>query len=94
MAEEIFQADADKNQGGMGQAVSTMANQEKELADEDKNIFDWCKEGDLAQVRKLLANTDINHKDEEVSVSMQMATTLWDVSCSLLNSFFLELNLI
>lgn len=54
--------------GGLGVGVSTLAgNAEEELSDQQKSIFDWCKEGNIDQVRQLLSHegTNINQMDEE-----------------------------
>lgn len=42
---------------GMGVSVSTMAYEdEKEIPDKDKTVFDWCKFGDLDQISHLIKN--------------------------------------
>eukprot|EP00057_Strongylocentrotus_purpuratus_P031217 XP_783927.4 PREDICTED: acyl-CoA-binding domain-containing protein 6 [Strongylocentrotus purpuratus] len=53
---------------GFGLGVSTMlVEEEEELSDQEKSIFDWCKEGDVDQVRLLLSNegTNIEQVDED-----------------------------
>ncbi|XP_041482165.1 acyl-CoA-binding domain-containing protein 6-like [Lytechinus variegatus] len=53
---------------GLGVGVSTMlAEEEAELSDQEKSIFDWCKEGAEEQVRLLLSREDssINQVDED-----------------------------
>jgi len=55
-------------------AVSCMHNDEDVLADCEKTIFDWCKEGAVTRVRKLLnKNQDaVNEKDDEVCLMMNI----------------------
>ncbi|XP_013410093.1 acyl-CoA-binding domain-containing protein 6 [Lingula anatina] len=50
-----------------GVVVSTMPNPDSDLKDEEKTIFDWCKEGDLEKLTKSLKKegADINVKDGE-----------------------------
>ncbi|XP_033119096.1 acyl-CoA-binding domain-containing protein 6-like isoform X2 [Anneissia japonica] len=51
-----------------GMSVSTMKKGEDEvLSDSDKTVFDWCKEGNLEELKKHIATDDtiINKKDEE-----------------------------
>jgi len=62
----------------MGISVSVMRCDDDgvRLEDEDKNIFDWCKEGSLKNVRQLLAAD--NHVDSEVC---QTALYLWASRC-------------
>ncbi|XP_072014480.1 acyl-CoA-binding domain-containing protein 6-like [Amphiura filiformis] len=53
---------------GMGFGVSTMCREEEDhISDDDKTLFDWCKEGNAEQLSRLLANVDvdINKQDEE-----------------------------
>lgn len=51
----------------LGVSVSTMANDEEELDDTMKTIFDWCKEGNTKQVSKLLQKkNEVDTKDKEV----------------------------
>ena len=62
-----------KPKAGMGVAVSTMANDEEELDDDEKTIFDWCKDGDGDKMNQLLKSrtVTINEKDEEVRRGIQ-----------------------
>lgn len=55
--------------GGVGPVVSRMATQEKELAEEEKTMFDWCKEGRRDKLESFLDLTpdSINTKDSQVS---------------------------
>ena len=57
-------------EGGMGVTVSTLYNAEYEadckIKDEDKTAFDWCKEGNVKEMTKILekSKTGANVKDE------------------------------
>ena len=51
----------------VGAAVSTMSDKE-DIPDDEKTIFDWCREGNTDKVTLLLRNTDVNIKDENVSI--------------------------
>ncbi|KAJ8300293.1 hypothetical protein KUTeg_021812 [Tegillarca granosa] len=49
-------------------SVSTMSCSDVEIADENKTIFDWCKEGNTEQIKNLLScpgGIDINNKDSD-----------------------------
>ncbi|XP_046543412.1 acyl-CoA-binding domain-containing protein 6-like isoform X2 [Haliotis rubra] len=52
---------------GMGICVSTMANTDEQLADQDKTVFDWCKEGNTEKVCLTFAtyDTGVNKLDPE-----------------------------
>ena len=52
--------------GGVGPVVSRMADREQELSDEEKTLFDWCKEGREDRLQALLSPDDINAKDSQV----------------------------
>lgn len=60
------------NNGGMGLSVSTLYNAEieKELNvnDEDKTLFDWCKEGNANKLKKILKQrkNGVMEKDDHV----------------------------
>lgn len=47
-----------------------MANHERELAEEEKTVFDWCKEGRQDKLESLLSLSPaaINTKDSQVSL--------------------------
>lgn len=52
---------------GMGPAVSIMCHSEEEIiSDENKTVFDWCKEGNCKEVTKFASRKgfDVNSKDE------------------------------
>ncbi|XP_046844331.1 acyl-CoA-binding domain-containing protein 6-like [Xenia sp. Carnegie-2017] len=55
---KVSQGSSVDNNGGMGLSVSTLYNAEieKELNvnDEDKTLFDWCKEGNANKLKKIL----------------------------------------
>ena len=59
-----------KKTSGLGVGVSTLASQEEDLTDDQKTIFDWCKEGNMDRVTTLLtrqkSDVDINKTDENV----------------------------
>ncbi|GFS09113.1 acyl-CoA-binding domain-containing protein 6-like [Elysia marginata] len=59
--------DSGSSGAGMGVAVSVMANTDVELSEEDKTVFDWCKEGDLERVRAMVTSgaASVNGLDEE-----------------------------
>lgn len=50
-------------------SVSTMSNTDSELDNQNKTVFDWCKEGDINQMSRILQseNIDINGLDDAVS---------------------------
>ena len=43
-----------------------LARTEENLKDEEKSLFDWCKEGNVEKIRELLNPDNINHQDEDV----------------------------
>ena len=49
--------------------VSRMADQEQELAEEEKTVFDWCKEGREDRLQPLLSLDNINTKDSQVGTN-------------------------
>ncbi|XP_005099103.1 acyl-CoA-binding domain-containing protein 6 [Aplysia californica] len=51
----------------LGVSVSVMANTDSELSPDEKDIFDWCKEGNVEKVRELLTfgAEAVNGLDEE-----------------------------
>ena len=40
----------------------------QDIPDNQKTIFDWCREGNTDKIKLLLKETDSNIKDENVSV--------------------------
>ncbi|XP_076841412.1 acyl-CoA-binding domain-containing protein 6 isoform X2 [Brachyhypopomus gauderio] len=56
----------DRRTGFGGAAVSSLY-QEETIREEDKNIFDYCRENNIEQVSKALSSmkVDVNTKDEE-----------------------------
>ena len=53
--------------GGVGgPVVSRMVNTEEDLPDNEKTIFDWCKEGRKDRLQNLLSPDNINTKDNQV----------------------------
>ncbi len=58
-----------KPKSGMGVAVSTMGVHGDDLEDDQKSVFDWCKDGDVARVKKILHGdgVDVHVTDEDVS---------------------------
>ena len=50
-------------------SVSTMSNTDPELDSTNKTVFDWCKEGDIKQLSKLLQSKNINVNSLDDSVS-------------------------
>jgi len=58
-----------KAKAGMGIAVSTLQSlDDPPMSDEDKSAFDWCKEGNVEVVQRLLRTNecDIQKLDENV----------------------------
>lgn len=56
----------DRNeQGGLGVSVSTLQKEDMDIADENKTVFDYCKEGNLRKFETLLHSIDMNTVDEE-----------------------------
>lgn len=51
-----------------GPVVSTLATNIEMIPENEKNIFDWCREKQLDKLKKCLENGEsINQKDDEVS---------------------------
>lgn len=40
----------------------------QDIPDDQKTIFDWCREGNIDKIKLLLKKTDSNIKDENVSL--------------------------
>lgn len=45
--------------------TSTMASQDDDIDDDEKTIFDWCKDGDTKKVSSLLDKNNVDAVDEE-----------------------------
>lgn len=46
-------------------SVSTMADCKSEvLPDDKKTAFDWCRDGSLAALKKLVTKENVDNKDE------------------------------
>ena len=59
--------------GGTWVSVSVMSNTDTEIADENKTIFDWCKEGNIQQLTDSLSrdrSISVNDKDDSVSIQL------------------------
>ena len=55
--------------GGGGPAVSTLAggdSGDSDVPDDEKTVFDWCKEGHVTKLESLLTDDSINSKDSQV----------------------------
>ena len=71
LAKYVFQEKSSDN-GTMGVSVSTLYNADYEkdckIRDQDKTAFDWCKEGNIKEMTKILEKTKIeaNVKDDQV----------------------------
>lgn len=51
--------------------MSRMASEEEEIEESQKTIFDWCRDGNIDVVEKMLGDisvTDINALDENVGL--------------------------
>jgi len=58
-----------KAKAGMGIAVSTLQSfDDPPVSDEEKSAFDWCKEGNIEVIQRLLHTNecDIQQLDENV----------------------------
>ena len=66
-----------KASSGLGVSVSKMSSNDETLSDDKKTIFDWCIEGNLDQVTRLLpSQQNINERNSEVSEATgQVLTT-------------------
>ena len=55
---------------GLGVVVSKPAKPDDEnIADNDKTLFDWCKEGVVSKVKSFLKDgADVNDQDKQVNV--------------------------
>ena len=76
--------------GGVGPVVSRMANQERELAEEEKTLFDWCKEGRGNKLQALLSPDNINTKDSQVGSTYIISTEGCSYPCIPVNRFSLN----
>ena len=61
--------------GGTGPVVSRMADKESEIAEEEKTMFDWCKEGREDRLQPLLSLDNINTRDSQVGSQSCHAST-------------------
>jgi len=62
--------------GGGGPVVSTlMKEQEDEIPEQDKSVFDWCKEGNVDRLSAMLSASNVGSVDEEVTGAEEYATT-------------------
>ena len=55
--------------GGTGHSVSTLAGgdgEDTDVPDEEKTVFDWCKEGCVSKLESLVTDGDVNLKDNQV----------------------------
>ena len=55
--------------GGTGPAVSTLAGGEtsdSDIPDEEKTVFDWCKECRVAKLEEMVTKESIDSKDGQV----------------------------
>ncbi len=48
--------------------MSTLIEKEEIIPDNQKTIFDWCREGDLDKIKDCLKHNDIDQIDEQVRV--------------------------
>lgn len=65
--EKISSGEAPPKQPGWV-AVSCLQNTEEELSNDQKSIFDWCKEGNVENMINMLAtksSVDVNQKDDD-----------------------------
>ncbi|KAK3087153.1 hypothetical protein FSP39_002416 [Pinctada imbricata] len=60
-----WQASTGNPPEGSWVSVSTMQNPDEHLPDENKTIFDWCKEGNVQQIKTLLSNGGIKVNDSD-----------------------------
>jgi acyl-CoA-binding protein len=60
-----------------GLKISTMTNTEAKLLDLDKSIFDWCKEGSLENVRRLLDSQSNQHDSINQTDENYMSLLMW-----------------
>ena len=55
--------------GGTGHSVSTLAggdDEDTDVPDEEKTVFDWCKEGCVSKLEGLVTDSNVNLKDNQV----------------------------
>ena len=51
---------------GSGPVVSTLAEKSEVVPENQKDLFDWCKEGRLDKIKECLkSGEDINQRDDE-----------------------------
>lgn len=55
-----------KGGGGGGPVVSTLMKNDDAIPDEKKNMFDWCKEGNVTKLAAVVTQREVNIQDEEV----------------------------
>ena len=50
--------------------MSTLAggdSKDVDVPDDEKTVFDWCKEGCVSKLENLVMDDDVNSKDNQVS---------------------------
>ena len=51
-----------------GPVVSRIiAEEEESVPDDQKTVFDWCKEGNVDRLSAMVTNQNVNSKDEQVA---------------------------
>ena len=58
--------------------MSTLAGgeeEEKDTPDNEKTVFDWCKEGSVSKLNELVTDDCINSKDNQVSIIKSRSVT-------------------
>ena len=61
--------------GGTGHSVSTLAKgdaEDSEVPDDEKTVFDWCKEGRVSKLESLVTDECVNSKDNQVSAFIKL----------------------
>lgn len=56
-----------KQQGGGGPVISTLMKDDKDaIPDGKKNMFDWCKDGDVSKLAAMVTEKEVNVQDKDV----------------------------
>ena len=63
------------SKGTGGPAVSTL-NSAEVIPDANKNIFDWCKEGNVTRLSSMVTEANVNTMDEQVRRDDRVTPTI------------------
>lgn len=52
--------------GGPKVSVYAVDEEEVKIPDDQKSVFDWCKEGQVARLAEMVTEQNVNQKDDQV----------------------------